>query len=248
MSSRQNTSGGVWVAGADGTADGWVLVLYNYDRAAVRVRAVDRFVELLSLPEAPAVLGVDMIIGCPDAAVPGGRRCDRQARALLGHPRSASVFSPPAYTALEAGTYAEAVRRNRQSGSDAPGLSKQTFHLFPKLRAVAGELTPDRQEWVREVHPELAFYAMNGDAPVEESKHDPAGRHVRRRLLTANGFDGVFDDGSVSNLPGTPDDVIDACAACWTARRIYEGTAERCPPVGEPVPRNGRGLRMEIWR
>ena len=238
-----------WIAGADGYRDGWVVVLWRPAADTTRRRVVENVDALLALPEAPAVLGVDMPIGCPDAAAPGGRRCDRAARRLLGHPRGTSVFSPPAHDALRADTYEDALRRNRASAPDAPGVSKQTFHLFPKLRALAERMTPARQDRVREVHPELAFYAMNGDAPVETSKHTEAGRAERLALLEAHGVPDV--SAAAEAMAGGPlgaDDVLDAHAACWTARRIREGTAERCPPRDQEAPRNARGLRMEIWR
>jgi len=246
-SSTHETSS--WVAGADGFRDGWVVVLHRPATGTTRCRTVDGVDALLPLPEAPAVLGVDMVIGLPDRAEPGGRACDRAARQLLGHPRGSSVFSPPAYAVLGAETYDEAQRRNRASGPDAPGLTKQTYHLLPKMRALADHMTPTRQERVREVHPELAFYAMNGEAPVAESKHTEAGRTARIELLDAHGFSEI--ESVLSTLARGPlgaDDVLDAHAACWTARRIYEGTAERCPPREETAPRNDRGLRMEIWR
>jgi|GEM_PF-127860 len=247
MASSPNTA--PWVAGADGCRDGWVVVLRQPDTGHTRCRLVDGVDALIGLPETPAVLGVDMVIGLPDRAVPGGRPCDRAARQLLGHPRGASVFSPPAADALQAGTYDEATRRNRASGPGAPGLPKQTFHLFPKMRALADHMTPARQEHVREVHPELAFYALNDDAPVPDSKHTEAGRAARLKLLAAHGFSDV--EGVLEALPRGPlgaDDVLDAHAACWTAQRIQSGTAERCPPRNETAPRNDRGLRMEIWR
>jgi predicted RNase H-like nuclease len=238
-----------WVAGADGFRDGWFVVLLQPETNTVRCRTVDGVDALLGLPEAPAVLGVDMVIGCPDRAEPGGRRCDRQARRLLGHPRGSSVFSPPARDALWADTYEEALRRNRASGPDAPGLSRQTFHLMPKMRTLADRMTPSRQNRVREVHPELAFHAMNGDAPVAASKHTDDGRAARADLLEANGFPDVRAalNMLVSGAVGA-DDVLDAHAACWTARRIREGTAQRCPPRDETAPRNDCGLRLEIWR
>lgn len=239
-----------WIAGADGYRDGWVVVLWQPASNAIRFRAVDSVADLFALPEAPAVLGIDMVVGCPAQAEPGGRRCDRQARQLLGHPRGASVFSPPAYDALWADTYDEAQRRNRASGPDAPGLSKQAFHLIPKMRALATQMTPDRQARVREVHPELAFYALNGNAPVAANKHSEAGRATRADLLSAHGFPDIRTaiDTLSSGSRVEADDVLDAHAACWTARRIYEGTAERCPPRHERAPRNAHGLRMEIWR
>lgn len=238
-----------WVAGADGYRDGWILVLWQPDTGIVRHRTVDHAQDLLALEEQPAVLGIDMVIGLPDTAERGGRQCDREARRLLGHPRGASVFSPPAYSVLRANSYDEAQEINRASGPDAPGLSRQTYHLLPKMRALADAVTPDRQEHVREVHPELSFYAMNGGAAVDASKHSRIGRAARVELFRANGMPSV--EKAVRRTPVGPlgaDDVLDAYAACWTARRIGRGEAERCPPRDERAPRNQRGLRMEIWR
>ncbi|PQJ34683.1 hypothetical protein BSZ35_08785 [Salinibacter sp. 10B] len=238
-----------WVAGADGFRDGWAIVLWQPTTGTIRRRTVDAVEALLDLPEAPAVTGIDMVIGCPEQAEPGGRACDQAARKLLGHPRGASVFSAPAYDTLQADTYEEALRRNRASGPDAPGLSKQAFHLLPKLRALAARMTPQRQQRVREVHPELSFYAMNGDAPVEAKKKSREGRDERVRLLQKNGIPDVEEAvAAVAEGALGADDVIDAHAACWTARRIREGTAERCPPETEPAPESAQGLRMEIWR
>lgn len=238
-----------WVAGADGYRDGWLVVLWRPDTETVRCRTLSDTTLLFDLPEEPSVLGVDMVIGCPDRAQPGGRRCDREARQLLGQPRGASVFSPPAHAALETDSYADANRRNRASGPDAPGLSKQSFHLIPKIRALATYMTPARQAQVREVHPELAFFAMNGDTPVQASKHTDAGREKRTALLAAHGFPNVEQRRAQWTGPSLGvDDVLDAHAACWTARRIQVETAERCPPRDKRAPRNARGLRMEIWR
>ncbi|MCS3861722.1 putative RNase H-like nuclease [Salinibacter ruber] len=244
-----STEPSAWVAGTDGFRDGWVVVLHRPRTGTTRCRTVDGVDALFDLPEAPSVLGVDMVIGLPDRAVPGGRTCDQAARQLLGHPRGASVFSPPAHAVLGAETYDEAQRRNRASGPDAPGLTKQAFHLLPKMQALAERMTPARQDRVREVHPELAFYTMNGDAPIADSKHTDAGRAARAALLATHGFSEIetVTDG-LSGGPVGADDVLDAHAACWTARRIHAGTAERCPSKDAAAPRNDRGLRMEIWR
>ena len=236
-----------WVAGADGFRDGWVVALWQPSTGTWRRRTVNTVADLLDLPEAPVALGLDMVIGLPDAARPGGRACDRAARQLLGHPRSSSVFSPPVYDALSADAYDAAQRLQRASAPNAPGLTIQAYHLFPKLRAVARALTPKRQERVREVHPELAFYAMNDDRPVAASKHDAEGRTARIRLLETHGcpdIGGALD--AMARSPVGADDVLDAHAACWTARRIFDDTAQRCP--SDDPPRNARGLRMEIWR
>lgn len=238
-----------WVAGADGYPDGWMLVLWQPGTNTIRHRTVDGVEGLFGLTEAPAVFGIDMVIGLPDRAQPGGRRCDRLARALLGPRRGTSVFSPPGVSTLRADSYEDAQRLNRASGPDAPGLSRQSYHLLPKMRALAHVMTPEHQEYIHEVHPELSFFAMNDDTPLEASKHSEPGRRARLELLSAQGMPGIEE--AIATLPAGPleaDDVLDAHAACWTAGRIRAGTAERCPPREETAPRNDRGLRMEIWR
>jgi predicted RNase H-like nuclease len=236
-----------WVGGADGYREGWAVALWQPATGTWRWRVIEDTAALFDLPEAPAQLALDMIVGLPDCAEPGGRSCDRAARRVLGHPRSSSVFSPPAYAALQAESYEEAQRINRASGPDAPGISIQAFNLFPKLRAVAEEMTPERQHHVREAHPELAFYAMNDGAPLPESKHSPEGQEQRLELLETNGcppIRAIVERHASAQMQAH--DVLDAHAVCWTARRIHTGEAERVPEP--PVPRNQRGLHMEIWR
>jgi predicted RNase H-like nuclease len=208
---------------------------------------VNETADLFSLPEAPVQLALDMIVGLPDAAAPGGRSCDRAARRLLGHPRSSSVFSPPAYAALQAETYDEAQRINRASGPEAPGLSIQAYNLFPKMRAVAEAMTPERQYHIREAHPELTFYTMNDGVALPESKHTPEGREHRMTLLENHGCPDIRDTVSENaSAELQAHDILDAHAVCWTAHRIHTGEADRVPEP--PVPRNKRGLHMEIWR
>lgn len=239
----------VWVAGADGYRDGWYVVFHRPRTGSMVRRRVASFVELLNAPEVPEYIGIDMVIGLPDKAASGGRPCDRMARALLGHPRNSSVFSPPAQAALPATTYDEARALHTGTAEDAPGITIQAFHLFPKLREIDAAMTPDHQDRVREVHPEMAFYAMNGDEAVQESKHEPEGRRLRADLLTEHGFadlDRVLQEDAERGVGA--DDILDAHAVCWSARRMLEDRAQRLPPSDEPAPVNDRGLRMEIWR
>ena len=66
-------------------------------------------------------------------------------------------------------------------------------------------------------------------------------------LLEAAGFADVR--GSVKKFTkgggAQADDILDAFALCWTARRLAAGDAIRLP---ELPPHDARGLRMEIWR
>jgi predicted RNase H-like nuclease len=247
----ESTNAAGRVAGADGCREGWVVVASDEASGTVRRSVVDSDALLaagVESAERADVLALDMVIGLPEEAVSGGRACDRAARQVLGGTRGRSVFSPPARSALRATSYDDAQRLQKASGPEAPGLSIQAYHLFPKLRAVQRHVGPERQDRIVEVHPELSFYAMNGDAPMQASKHTPEGRAARVACLQAAGFDDI--EAAVRGLTGSgvsADDVLDAHAACWSARRIQAGEARRLPPAGEEAPRNTAGLRMEIW-
>src|SRR5205814_822845 len=79
-------------AGVDGCRAGWVVVLTDTACADVgahaEVMVACDFRAVLDLTRGARVVGVDMPMGLLDAAVPGGRECDRHARRLLGWPRA----------------------------------------------------------------------------------------------------------------------------------------------------------------
>lgn len=235
------------VAGADGCPAGWILVSLTLDGSGEitgeEYRIVPTFDELLDQPNDTRVIAVDMPIGLPDQAQKGGRACDRAARKLLS-PRGSSVFSPPVRAVLDAESYEEAVRIQRANSPTNIGISQQAYGLISKLREVHQHITPSLQKQVREVHPELSFRAMNDGEPVSYSKRKLLGM-LRRLELLEEHFDGVRD--ALEEFPSSKvgdDDVLDAYAAAWTARRILRGEAVRIP---EEPERDSEGLRMEIW-
>lgn len=133
-----------WVAGVDGCKGGWFVVLRDLKSGHTCHRLVCTFAEVVTLPERPKVIAVDIPIGLLDEAVRGGRDCDRQARALLKPPRASSVFSPPVRAALSCKTFRRAGEVNRGSDAgrcDGPGVTKQSFALFTKLREVDKRVT-----------------------------------------------------------------------------------------------------------
>lgn len=233
-----------WVAGVDGCRGGWFVALRHRGDGLIRLRLVASFDDIVSLPEAPEVIAIDMPIGLLSVPEPGGRECDRQARALLGPLRGRSVFSPPIRPALEAVTFAEALaigRRSAGAGSTG-GISLQCFRLFPKLREVDDRMTPELQSRVREVHPELSFHQLNG-GPLLYGKRSTAGRASRQALLRRVGL--AEGPGPWPRSAVAPDDVADALIASWSAERIACGAATRLPAA---PTRDARGLLMEIWR
>jgi predicted RNase H-like nuclease len=120
----------VFVAGVDGCRGGWVVALHDLGTRTLTLRVLPRFADVLSLSEAPIVLAIDMPVGLLDAAVAGGRACDREARALLGSPRCSSVLTPPVRAALAAHTHAAALVGNRASDPFRIGISLQAFVIL----------------------------------------------------------------------------------------------------------------------
>ncbi len=219
--------------GIDACATGWCGVLL--DRQTVSVHHADRIDALVRRAAGPvAVIAVDMPIGLADD---GPREADLAVRKLLG-PRASSVFLTPVRDALAAPTHAEASRVSRER--TGKGVSAQAFSLRGKLFEV--------ERWVRtdtcrviEVHPEVSFARMSGRhlAP----KKSWAGMHERLSLLTEAGIVVPPEIGPAGSRIAV-DDILDAAAAAWTARRWEEGRAESYP---DPPARYSDGWECAIW-
>ena len=238
-----------WVAGVDGCPAGWVVVLICVvGDAPPRIRVIPSFSEILAMPEAPVHIAVDMPIGLADRVGPGGRACDIEARRRLGK-RQSSVFTVPARAAVMEADYRRACAVALAHSAPPRKVSKQCFHLFPKIREMDAILTPHMQDRIFECHPELAFWAMNGEQPLREpkkvkSRAHPPGLALRRRLLLAGGMPAmVLEEGGALPKGVGADDLLDAAACAWTARRALQGQAVRLP---QQPPVDARGLRMEI--
>jgi predicted RNase H-like nuclease len=190
-----------------------------------------------------------MPVGLPERTGPGGRAAENRVRPLLGA-RQSSVFSVPSRAAIYAGDYAAACAI-AQATSDPPRkVSKQLFNIAPKIREVDEALraTPGAAGRVYEVHPEVAFWRLNGERALTEPKkvksrpYEP-GLALRRTLLIAAGLPAE----AVHATPprgAAADDLLDALACVAVARRIRLGVAK---PFPDPPPRDAYGLPMAIW-
>lgn len=239
-----------FVAGVDGCRTGWLVVQWDLEgRAPARFEIVRTFREILQLPEAPRVIAIDIPIGLPERAVIGGRQADVAARARLGARKSA-VFAVPARAAVMQTEYRTACAVAFAHSDPPRRVSKQAFHLFPKIREVDGLMTPALQDRVVECHPEAAFVQMNGGEPLAlpkkiKSRPNAEGLRLRHDLLARTGFPtDILEARHAVRRSAGADDLIDACACAWTAARILKGTAIRFP--ADP-PVDARGLRQEIW-
>ncbi len=237
------------VAGVDGCRGGWMCILRNVDPPFRERAFVARsFGEILDHPERLEVVAIDIPIGLPERIAGAGRDCDVLVRSKLGK-RAMAVFSVPARAAIGESDYRSACSAAFSTSDPPRQISKQMFHLFPKVREVDAAMTPLLQNRVRECHPEAAFWAMNRCEPLAEPKKlggrvHPPGFELRLSLLIKQGVDeGFLRDTAFKRADAGPDDFLDACACAWTAARIVRGEAIRFPDCPQ---RDGKGLYMEI--
>lgn len=229
------------VLGVDGCKGGWIVVAWHDDPSAMpQARVVPRFEDVIAMDA--AIIAVDIPIGLPDIAR-NGRGCDSEARRRLKG-KASSVFPAPARPTLRARDHGEASSINRTFSDPSHGISAQAYNILAKIAEVDGLISPFLQNRIHEVHPELCFYAMNGGASVREKKREADGQEKRAMLLRRNGF--PFDQVRHPAAPRRQwglDDLIDACACAWSARRIRDGMNLR---LSADPPLDGKGLRMEI--
>jgi predicted RNase H-like nuclease len=227
--------GDVTVTGVDGCAAGWVAVTLGPESQPAGTAVSIAVAATLDGLPLVGVTGIDMPLGLLRV---GWRDADLLARRALGR-RGATVFAIPPRPVWECATYAEANQACRDA--TGKGFSVQAWGLRRKIaeadafrrRAVAA---PGGVR-LYEVHPELAFAALSG-APLPDSKHTRAGLAVRRELLAAAGL----------TLPArvvgaAEDDLLDAAAVAWSARRIAAGQAT---VLGNPAQRADDGGEIAI--
>lgn len=230
--------------GVDGAPGGWAAVRLRRGRLDAFTLCAD-VAEVLAFAAGADVLGVDMPLGHEDptgALQRGRRRCDAAAQAWLG-PRRASIFLVPPPDLFEAPDHAAACRLAAQRGGLAP--SAQVWRLGGKMRAMDAAAAGDPR--LREVHPEVSFQAMlrafGGGDHLQHAKRSLEGRHERLALLNRAGLRPSRSVGGVGRA--SPEDVLDATAAAWSAARIAAGTAATLPADPPSDPRTGRPVA--IW-
>ena len=231
---RPNAASGT-AYGVDGCSAGWFYF------ALARSGAPDWGIastikELVSSADDSDRIFVDIPIGLPDGRE--GRGCDTEARGRLRAPRASSVFPVPVRAALFAATYEEASRVNREASEK--GLTRQTFAVLRKIREVDRLLrrSEKARRIVREIHPEICFWALAGGSPMGHSKKKGAGFDKRLALLKG------FHPSVLGERVGTLDGKAGREAARWGCRSAAERTHRGASPLsvsGRDVPRCALG-------
>jgi predicted RNase H-like nuclease len=226
------------VLGVDACPGGWLGVTLDGGDPAHSARDIGQLVARAEAGGGPfAVVAVDIPIGVPGR---GPRLADLAARQQVGGLWPA-VFLTPVREALEAPDHATAVLRSREL-TDGQGVSIQAYGLRKRIFAVEQWIATRPDLCVVEVHPEVCFAELAG-GPLTARKATWAGIAHRRRLLAEAGVSLPDDLGPAGAVAGV-DDVLDAAAAWWTAKRVSGGTAYSLP---DPPERLEDGRTGAIW-
>ncbi|HEY6770217.1 MAG TPA: DUF429 domain-containing protein [Candidatus Sulfotelmatobacter sp.] len=217
------------IAGVDGCKDKWIVVTEDAT-GRTTVREPRAFADVVKDNSLDLIV-IDIPIGLPDK---GCRRADLQAQCFLKH-RNMCVFPAPIRPILDCPTRELASATCLAIGDRRVNVFQ--WAIVPKVRSIDLIMRQQKesQERIREGHPEVSFALMNQENPLL-SKKRLAGIEQRIGLLRK-----LFADIR-TDCPHL-EDILDAYALLWTAKRVRLGIERRFPEQAE-VDRFG--LRMEI--
>ena len=238
--------------GVDGCKAGWIGIGLK-DADGYETKVFEQFSELLEHYQEACLVLVDIPIGLPDPG-PEPRLCDTEARRNLGRRRGSSVFRVPvrevAYLVSEGASRVRVDRRSRTLNSK--GIGAQSFNIMSKIAEVDAALV-NRGEGesprVREAHPEVCFWGLNGNVSMSANKKRRAGMDERLSVLqrlepqTETIYQSALSKYRRREV--ARDDIIDALVAAVTAKlSCLHGYELKTLP--ESPPTDSKGLPMEM--
>ena len=229
--------------GVDGCKSGWFYVALSQSRKP-DWGVVTELEDLLSDVGGSDRIFVDIPIGLPNGEE--RRDCDKEARIKLGQKRGTSVFPAPVRAVFGAKDYEDAKKLSQEVCGKK--ISDQTWRIVPKIHEVDELMRRDNKakHFVREVHPELCFWALNDGISMKKSKKDKSGFEERKRVLSrwlpeVELLIASVRQGFLVKEVGH-DDIVDALAAAITA--LADPSTQRTLPKNPP--RDDCELPMEM--
>lgn len=200
--------------GLDACKSGWFYIALSKESFDFGV--VTKAEQLLAISSPSTRLFIDIPIGLTNTA----RQCDIEARKRLGK-RKSSVFPSPSRAALNASSYEDANQKN--VAASGKKLSKQSYAIMPKIKEIDQliQSKPLAKTIIKEVHPELCFWALNKEIPLEHYKKTTAGFQERLNILKHYDLNAEANIARAflhsSSLGVARDDVVDAFVNALTA-------------------------------
>ena len=229
--------------GVDACKKGWFAVTL-IDNISWKVNIFPNISSLWNQCKDSRLILIDIPIGLRDSGS-NERSCDKPARRLLGRKRGSSVFPVPCRAAIYANV-TEASDINKRLTDRR--LSKQVLGIIPKIKEVDELLSADMtaRSRIREIHPEICFWALNGKKSMTFSKKDERGIQERKEvLISVYPYCGdIFNYAEREYLRKevARDDILDAMVAAVTSSKARQGllTVPENPEV------DSKGLPMEM--
>lgn len=238
--------------GVDGCKAGWFTVGLD-DGQGYETKVFKEFADLVDHYREALLVLVDIPIGLPCPG-PDPRDCDAEARKRLGSPRGSSVFRVPirevAYMVSDGASRDKADRRSRDL--DSKGIGAQAFNIMGKIAEVDRALSSRANSTfptIREAHPEVCFWGLNGDSPMRMNKKRQGGITERQSVLQRlePRTEAIYQSTVNKYLRRevARDDIIDALVAAVTAKLSYQDGYD-LKTLPERPPKDSEGLPMEM--
>ncbi|OLZ41419.1 hypothetical protein A6E15_10640 [Natrinema saccharevitans] len=211
--------------GVDGCPAGWIAVQYGADGYEGSSLYSDIDDLWAAHRETAELILIDVPIGLRENSS-AKRPCDDAARTKLSPKRHSSVFSVPVRAAVHEGSYEDA--KETQEKRTAGSLGVQSWGIADKIAELDTFLRktePDAAGTIREAHPEVCFWALNGESATKYSKTGQPAAAFWERIGILETIDGTVVDAvrdASTGLDATvgTDDVIDALVLALTASPI----------------------------
>jgi len=217
------------IIGIDGCKSGWFSVWENQDKS-IHSSVFSNLNELKNFfkNESQLIVGIDMPVILSEV-IP--RQADQLARKLLSK-KASSVFTAPTPEMLDQPNYEKASLVSKKHFGKS--MSLQSWYLFPKIKDVQTMIHHEDMQ-IYEIHPELSFRAMNNEQVILESKKSPEGFAIRNSLLSMHFENFIFEEirRQYARKDVMDNDILDALAVLWSAKRIQSNQASFLPQSPE---------------
>jgi len=213
----------------DACRSGWIAI--KFTGGCVEVDLRDEFSEIHEGVNDDGTVLVDIPIGLPDE---GRRGCDEDAKDLLGCRGNSVFYAPTRKSVFEFGENEYEAANQESKERTGNGISRQAWNIIPKIKEVNAFVEDHDGSEVRETHPEVCFYGLDG-RPMAYSKKDERGEERRRQVLEEYeaelGFcvNEVMEEATEMNGVSN-DDALDALVAavvtCLGNEKRYESLGD----------------------
>jgi len=160
-----------YVCGIDGFKKQWIAVTKELVTGHLAWKVLPTLGEIVENIDDYSVIAIDIPIGLTES---GARKCDVEARQLLGARRS-SVFPSPISAVLLAKDYLDACRIREKV--EKKRMSQQAWAIVYKIKEI-NELianNPLLAKKIFEVHPEVSFYYLADNQQANFKKEEQRG-------------------------------------------------------------------------